>query len=86
MPLVYSVDEMAGKEAKSFERRIASLLAGKWDRPYSEMVGYVRGRMGLAIIRHNTTLMRGSRSKYREVPEIEDAAGYKAVREKHLDT
>ena len=75
MPLVYSVDGMAGKEAKSFERRIASLLAVKWDRPYSEMVGYVRGRMGLAIIRHNTRLLRGSRLKYREVPDIEDAAG-----------
>ena len=86
MPLVYSVDGIAGKEAKSFERRIASLLAVKWDCLYSEMVGYVRGRMGLAIIRHNTTLLRGSRSKYRELPEIEDAAGYEAVHEKHLDT
>ena len=86
MPLVYSVDRMAGKEAKSFERRIASLLAVKWDRPYSEMVGYVRGRMGLAIIHHNMTFMRGSGSKYWELPEIGDAAGYKAVREKYLDT
>ena len=77
---------MAGNEAKSFERRIASLLAVKWDRPYSKLVGYVRGRMGLAIIRHNTRLLLGSRSKYREVPEIEDATGYEAVREKHLDT
>ena len=63
MPLVYSVGGMAGKEAKSFERCIASLLAVKWDCPYSEMVGYVRGRMWLAIIRHNTTLLRGFRSK-----------------------
>ena len=86
MPLVYSVDGMAGKEAKPFERRIASLLAEKWDRPYSEMVGYVRGCMGLAIIRHNTRHLRGSRSKYREVLETEDAAGYEAVREKHLET
>ena len=86
MPLVYSVDRMAGKEAKSFERCIASLLAAKWDRPYSKMVGYVRVRMGLAIIRHNTWLLRGSPSKYREVFEIEDAAGYEAVRGKHLDT
>ena len=39
MPLLYSVDEVAGKEAKSFERCIASLLAEKWDRPYSGMVG-----------------------------------------------
>ncbi len=40
--LVYSVDGMPCKEAKAFERRIASLLAAKWERPYSEMVGFVR--------------------------------------------
>ena len=50
------------------------------------MVGYVCGRIGLAIICHNTRLLRGSRSKYWEVRGIEDAAGYEAVNEKHLDT
>ena len=64
IPLIYSIDGIAGKEAKSFERRTALLLAEKWDRPYIQMVGDVRRRMGLAIIRHNTTLLRGSRSKY----------------------
>ena len=49
------------------------------------MVGYVPGRMGLAIIRHNTRLLRRSRSKYREVLEIEDAAGYEDVREKNFE-
>ena len=37
-PLVYLVDGLACKEAKAFERRVASLLATKWDRRYSEMV------------------------------------------------
>ena len=41
--------------------------------------------MVLAIIRHNTMMLRGSRSKYREVPELEDASGYEAVRDRHLD-
>ena len=76
MPLVYSVYGVADKEAKSFEGRIASLLPGNWDPPYGEMVGYVRSRMGPAIIRHNTTLLCESRSKYWEVPEIEDTSGY----------
>ena len=44
MPLVYSVDGMAGKEAKSFERRITSLLAVKWDFPYREMARPMRLR------------------------------------------
>ena len=86
MPLVYSVGGMAGEKAKSFERRIASFLAKKWDCPYSEMVGYVHGRMGVAIICHNTALLRGSWLKYREAPEIEGASGYEAERKKHLVT
>ena len=41
--------------------------------------------MGLAIIRHNKMMIHGSRCKYREVPELEEAAGYEAVQERHLD-
>ena len=71
MPLIYSVDGMACKEAKAFEKRIASLLASKWDRPYSEMAGFVRSRMSLAIIRSNTMLLRGARSSRRFAPMIQ---------------
>ena len=67
-PVVYSVDGMACKEAKAFEKRIACLLAEKWDCPYSELVGYVRGRMGMALIRSNTVLLRGTRVHKRTVP------------------
>ena len=58
-PLVYSVDGMACKEAKAFKKRIACLLAEKLDHPYSEIVRYVRRRMGMAVIRLNTVLLRG---------------------------
>ena len=33
-PLVYSVDGMDCKEARAFEKRIASLLMENWNRPY----------------------------------------------------
>ena len=80
MPLVYSVDGMACKEAKAFEKRVASLMATKLDRQYSEMVGFVRGRMSLAVIRSNTMLLRGARSSRRFcLPEIEDSAGMEAM-------
>ena len=73
--LVYSVDGLAGKEARAFERRVASLLGAKWDRPYSEMVNFVRTRMSIAIVRSNTLLLRGARSNGRALrPVIEDAA------------
>ncbi|KAL7534427.1 hypothetical protein ACHAXR_005870 [Thalassiosira sp. AJA248-18] len=39
-PLVYSVDGIAGREAKNAERRIATILLDKWQRPYSGMVQY----------------------------------------------
>ncbi len=78
--LVYSVDGMPCKEAKAFERRIASLLAAKWDRTYSEMVGFVRTRISVAIVRSNTLLLRGARGDGRATrPAAEDGAGADAM-------
>ena len=79
VPLVYSVDGMASKEARAYEKRVASLLATKWDRRYSEMVGFVRGRMSLAVIRSNTMLLRGARADRAWKPVIEDGAGVEAL-------
>ena len=41
-PLVYWANDMAGKEARAVEKRLASALAKKWKCPYSQMVQYVR--------------------------------------------
>ena len=59
------------------------LLAEKWDRPYSEMVGYVRGRMGIAIIRSNMVLLRGDWVHKQTLPWVWDDAEYEAVREQN---
>ena len=61
-PLVYSVDGMASKDARTAERRIAWLLAKKWSRTYSDMACFIRTRMSLAIVRSNTLLLRGDRT------------------------
>ena len=79
-PLVYSVDGMACREARSFEKRIASLLADKWERAYSELVGYVQGRMAMSILRANNACLGGARGRKRTVPGVEDSAAYKATR------
>ena len=79
-PLIYSVDGMACKEARAFEKRIASLLAEKWNRPYSELVEYVRGRMAMSILRSNTVCLRGARVRKRTVPWVADDAAYEATR------
>ena len=33
-PMVYSVDGIAGREARNAEKRLATQLAGKWNREY----------------------------------------------------
>ncbi|KAL7532614.1 hypothetical protein ACHAXR_004744 [Thalassiosira sp. AJA248-18] len=78
-PLVYSVDGMACSEAKAFEKRVTSLLAGKHGRTYSEMVGFVRQRMSLAVIRSNTLLLRGPRNGRAFRPTVEDGAAFSAM-------
>ena len=61
-PMVYSVDGIAGREqARNAEKRLATHLAGKWNREYSQMVYYVRVRMAIAVVRANSLLIRGSR-------------------------
>jgi len=73
-PLVYSVDGMAGREARMAEKRLASGLADKWQRPYSQMANYVRRRMRIAIARSNSLLIRGSRDREPHRPFVTSGA------------
>jgi len=74
-PLVYSVDGIAGREARNAERKLATHLAAKWGKGYSEMVHYVRVRMALAVVRANSLLIRGSRDRQRASrPQIVDGS------------
>ena len=58
-PMVYSADGIPGAEALSAQKRLAALLSYKLKREYSEMCGFVRARMSLAIVRSNSLLLRG---------------------------
>ena len=49
---------------ETHQRWIASLLADKWSREYSSVAGWVKARMALAVVRSNTLLLRGSRTRY----------------------
>ena len=71
---------MAYKEARAFEKLIVSLLSDKWNRMYSKLVGYVRGRMAMSILRSNNVCLRGARVKRRTVPCVEDNAAYEVSR------
>ena len=62
-PMVYSADGIPGAEALAAQERLDALLSYKLKREYSEMCGFVRARMSLAIVRSNSLLLRGPRNK-----------------------
>ena len=57
--MVYSADRIPGSEALSAQKRLAALLSYKLKREYSEMCGFVRAMMSLAIVRSNSLLLYG---------------------------
>ena len=63
--LVYSIDGMAGPKARAAGKCLASRLALKWKREYSEICGYVKCRMAIAMVQSNTLMWRGSRTRRR---------------------
>ena len=60
-PLVFSVDGLMGREAEAFLKRLSQKLARKWDRPYSQVCGYVKARVSIALVRATHLCLRGSR-------------------------
>ena len=74
-PMVYSEYRIPGVEALATQKRLAVLLSYKLKREYSEMCGFVRARMSLAIVRSNSLLLHGPRNKgahIRQRPKLMD--------------
>ena len=71
--MLYSVDGIPKAEALAAQKRLAALLSYKLKREYSEMCGFVRARMSLAIVRSNSLLLCGTCDKgarIRQRPEL----------------
>ena len=76
-PMVKSVEGIPGAEALAVPRRLDTLLSYKLKREYSEMCGFVRARMLLAIVRSKSLLIRVPRDKrvcIWQEPEMKDGA------------
>ena len=74
--MVYSVDSLPGRRAKAAEKRLSAMLVAKWERPYSDVMNFVRVRMSLSVVRSNTLLLRTERVKsqfQRRAPETVEA-------------
>jgi hypothetical protein len=62
-PLVFSVDGMEGTEATAARKHLAARLAAKWNLQYSQMCGFVKARLSLALVRATSRCLRGTRDK-----------------------
>jgi hypothetical protein len=61
--LVYSVDGIAGREAKNAKKCLAYHLSEKWHKQLPHMVYYVRVQMAIAVVRANSLLIHRSRDR-----------------------
>jgi hypothetical protein len=61
-PFVVSTDDLLGREANKLLKKLSALLAAKWEKPYSQVCGYVNARMSIiAIVRATHLCLQGSR-------------------------
>ena len=58
-PIVYSADRIPGAESLDSHKRLAALRSFKIKLQYSELYGFVRERMSLAIVRSSSLLLCG---------------------------
>ena len=48
-PLVFSINGHRGAEANAASKCLATLLTTKWQQPYSQVCGFVRSRLAIAL-------------------------------------
>ena len=61
-PLVFSTTGSLGPAACSFYKRLASMLAEKWNQPYSSTMGWLQCRLSFSLLRSSIMCLRGARS------------------------
>ena len=73
-PLVCSTDAVLHREYAAYQKRLASQLASRWEKPYSVVMAWVRVQTQISIIRAVDLRLRGSRRRLTGLT-IQDGAG-----------
>ena len=73
-PLVFSVDGLEGGEAMAARKRLASRLAARWNRRYSQVCAFVRARLTFTLLRSASRCLRGTRTPIQRPQSIDWAA------------
>ena len=61
-PLVLSATGGLAREANTVYKRLASMLASKWDHTYSSTLCWLRCRLAFSLLRSSLQAIRGARS------------------------
>ena len=61
-PIVFTTTGGMGREAATFYKRLADMITGKQQKPYSTVMGWLRCRLSFATLRSAIMCVRGSRS------------------------
>lgn len=72
-PLICSTEGVIHKEYAAFQRKTGETLAMKWNKPYSQIIGWLRIQNQFAVIRAISLRIRGTRRRIRSLP-FEDGA------------
>ena len=81
IPFIVSTDGCMGEAARVFLRRLGRCLAEKWQRAYSQVIGFIKARMSVAILRASSQCLRGPRTRVQgTVCMIEDGAALGMVK------
>lgn len=72
-PLICSTEGVLHKEYSAFQKRSSEILAQKWGKPYSEVIGWLRVQSQISVIRAVSMRLRGTRRRIRGLP-FEDGA------------
>jgi hypothetical protein len=73
-PFIATCDAVLDREAEGYIKRLAVVLSEKWSFPYSRVVGWLRARIQICLLRSVSLCFRGNRVKFRGAG-IEDFAG-----------
>ena len=60
-PLIFSATGGMAKQSTTFYKRLASLLADKWEHPYSSTLSWLRCLLSFSLLRSAIQCIRGAR-------------------------
>jgi len=72
-PLSVSLDGKLGSEAEFFVKTMSDFLTTKWERPYSVVTGWIRGRLSFAILRAALLCVCGICTRWRSLGIVDGA-------------